>query len=363
MLDSNGTAATATVSPVITPVTPVAAPDATMGPQGAPQQIDVSANDTPGAPGVPLVPASVQLLDTGGNPVDEVVIDGVGTYAPGAPGTIVFTPVPAFTGPAPAVSYRIADANGTTGASTYTPTVTPVVPLAAPDTTTGPQGAPQQIDVSANDTAGAPDVPLVPGSVELLSAAGTVVDDVAIDGVGTYTRGAGGVIVFTPVPEFSGTAPAVSYRIADANGTTAVSTYTPTVTPAPRPPVALPDTTTGPQGAPQQIDVSINDTPGDPGAPADPDSVELLDAAGNPVDELEVDGVGTYTRGAGGVIVFTPVPEFTGTAPAVRYRIAAQRDDGRVDVHAHGDPGRAGRDSGCDVGSAGCCAADRCVHE
>ena len=120
-------------------------------------------------------------------------------------------------------------------------------------------------------------MPLDPDSVELLDADGNPVDEVVVADVGTYTRGAGGVLVFTPVPEFTGTAPAVRYSIADANGTTAESTYTPTVIPAPGEPAALPDTTSGPQGKPQQIDVSTNDTPGEPDVPLNPDTVELLE--------------------------------------------------------------------------------------
>ncbi|KNY05392.1 Ig-like domain-containing protein [Microbacterium sp. GCS4] len=320
--DADGVTAESTYTPTVTPVVPTASPDATTGPQGRAQQIDVSTNDAPGAPDVPLDPASVQLLNAAGEPVAQVVVDGAGTYTRGAGGVIVFTPLPEFTGTATAVPYRIADANGTFARSTYTPTVTPVVPTASPDETSGPQGQAQQIDVSANDTPGAEDVPLDPATVQLLNAAGEPVAQVVVDGAGTYTRGAGGVIVFTPLPEFVGTATAVPYRIADANGTFARSTYTPTVTPEPGRPAALPDTSTGPQGRAQQIDVSLNDTPGDPAVPLDPASVELLDAAGNPTTEVVVDGAGTYTRGAGGVIVFTPLPAFTGTAPGVPYRIA-----------------------------------------
>ena len=274
---------------------------------------------------MPLDPDSVELLDTAGNPVDEVAIDDVGTYTPGPGGVIVFTPVPSFTGTAPAVPYRIADANGTTARSTYTPTVTPApgVPTALPDTTTGPQGAPQTIDPLANDTAGEPDAPLDPATVTLVGPDGNPTDTVDVTDVGTYRieRPDGAVrIVFTPQPSFTGTAPAVGYRVADSAGAIAQSTYTPVVTPIT--PAAVPDASTGPQGAVQQVDVSLNDTPGSPDVPLDPASVALLDDDGQPVVEQDIQDVGTYTRGDGGVIVFTPVPEFTGTAPAARYRIA-----------------------------------------
>ena len=51
-----------------------------------------------------------------------------------------------------------------------------------------------------------------------------------ISGAGTYTVAADGTVTFTPEPEFTGTAPAVTVR-EDVNGTKASATYTPTVLP------------------------------------------------------------------------------------------------------------------------------------
>ena len=52
-----------------------------------------------------------------------------------------------------------------------------------------------------------------------------------IPGVGTYTVAADGTVTFTPEPEFTGTAPAVTVVREDVNGTKASATYTPTVLP------------------------------------------------------------------------------------------------------------------------------------
>ncbi len=52
-----------------------------------------------------------------------------------------------------------------------------------------------------------------------------------IPGVGTYTVVADGTVTFTPEPEFTGTAPAVTVVREDVNGTKASATYTPTVLP------------------------------------------------------------------------------------------------------------------------------------
>ncbi|GEB16923.1 Ig-like domain-containing protein [Pimelobacter simplex] len=315
--DSEGNTVESTYTPTVTPVTPTANPDTTSGPQGVPQSTDPFANDEAGDPAVPLDPDSLTLLDAEGNPVESVTIPGEGTYTV-ADGRIVFTPEPQFTGTATPVDYRIADVNGTTAESTYTPTIDPVTPVANPDKTSGPQGVPQSIDPLANDEAGDPAVPLDPDSLTLLDAEGNPADSVTVPGEGTYTI-EDGKIVFTPEPQFTGTATPVDYRIADVNGTTARSTYTPTIDPVT--PTASPDKTSGPKGKPQSIDPLANDKAGDPAVPLDPSSLTLLDKDGNPVDTVTVPGEGVYTI-EDGKIVFTPEPDFTGTATPVRYRVA-----------------------------------------
>ncbi|WP_436836426.1 DUF7507 domain-containing protein [Pimelobacter simplex] len=98
--------------------------------------MDPLANDEAGDPAVPLDPASLTLLDGNGDPVDSVTVPGEGVYTI-EDGKIVFTPEPDFTGTATPVDYQVADVNGTTARSTYTPTVAPDRPSIALDKTTG----------------------------------------------------------------------------------------------------------------------------------------------------------------------------------------------------------------------------------
>ena len=56
---------------------------------------------------------------------------------------MTFVPDPSFTGTAPAVTVVREDMNGTKASATYTPTVTPVTPTAAPAESTDVQGATQ----------------------------------------------------------------------------------------------------------------------------------------------------------------------------------------------------------------------------
>ncbi|MFJ9317893.1 Ig-like domain-containing protein, partial [Pimelobacter simplex] len=197
---------------------------------------------------------------------DTVTVPGEGTYKV-EDGKIVFTPEPDFTGEATPVKYQVKDTDGNTVESTYTPTVTPVTPTANPDRTSGPQGKKQSTDPLANDQAGDPDVPLDPDSLTLLDADGNPVDSVTVPGEGTYTV-EDGKIVFTPEPGFTGTATPVRYRIADINGTTAESTYTPTVTP------------TEPSDPSEPSDPENPGTPGTPENPENPGKAQPGDGGG-----------------------------------------------------------------------------------
>ncbi len=314
--DENGTTTSSTYTPT---VTPVAAPDTTTGPQGIAQRVDPLANDDADAD-VVLDPDTLRLVDpVTGDPVDTVTVDGQGTYTVDG-GDLVFTPLPGFTGVATAVSYLADDADGNTVGSTYTPTVTPVDPGANPDVSSGPQGLSQSVDPLTNDLPGDDGVPLDPDTLTLLDGNGDPATSVTVDGEGTYTINGAGRIVFVPLPTFVGEATPVGYRVADANGTPTISTYTPTVTAVT--PEATPDTSSGPQGRSQSVDPLANDTPGNPDVPLDAETLTLLDGNGDPATSVTVDGEGTYTINGAGRIVFTPLPTFVGEATPVDYRVA-----------------------------------------
>ncbi len=308
--DRNGTPSTSTYTPVLTGVAPRLVADTTRGPQGRPQSVDPLVNDRPGDPGVPLDPRTLTLLDAAGDPVTSVVLPGQGTYTI-AGGRIVFTPLPDFTGTATPVDYRVADANGVVRSSTYTPTLTPVTPSAAPDRTRGPVDTPQSVDPFRNDAPGAPGVPLDRDSLRLLDAEGRVAERVRIPGEGVYTV-EGGRIVFTPVPGFTGPATPVGYQIADVNGTTARSTYTPTVETGPALVVTLSDS--GPVGSTLVLD-PVAEVPG-----LVPSSVLLVGPDGEEVRVLTVPGEGVWrVDPRTGVVTFTPEDGFTADPTPVEF--------------------------------------------
>ena len=219
--DKNGTKASATYTPTVTPVTPTADPATSTDIQGQTQTGKPSF--TLGNPSVPMdddVPATFEDGST------TKTIPGEGTYTVAPDGTVTFVPEKSFTGTGTGVTVKRVDKNGTSITATYTPTVTPVTPTAESVTSIGKKGQTQT--GKPTFTEGDSRVPMndkVPATFEDGSTTKT------IPGVGTYTVAADGTVTFTPEPEFTGTAPAVTVVREDVNGTKASATYTPTVLP------------------------------------------------------------------------------------------------------------------------------------
>ena len=296
--DKNGTKASATYTPTVTPVTPTATPAETTDIQGATQT--GKPVFTEGDSRVPMNDDVAATFDDGST---TKTVDGVGTYTVAADGTVTFVPEKSFVGTAPAVTVVREDKNGTKASATYTPTVTPVTPTATPVETTGKQGQTQT--GKPEFTEGDSRVPMnddVPATFDDGSTTKTV------DGVGTYTVAADGTVTFVPEKSFTGKAPAVTVVREDKNGTKASATYTPTVTPVT--PTATPAESEAPQGLVQTGTVTF--TEGDEVAPIDKNTITLLDENGQPAASVEAkspagDVIGTYTVDKDtGVVTFTP---------------------------------------------------------
>ena len=219
--DVNGTKASATYTPTVTPVTPTAEPATSTDIQGQTQTGKPSF--TPGNPSVPMdddVPATFEDGST------TKVIPGEGTYTVSPDGTVTFVPEKSFTGTGTGVTVKRVDKNGTPITATYTPTVTPVTPTAEPATSIDKKGATQT--GKPTFTEGDSRVPMNDKVLATFEDGSTTK---TIPGVGTYTVAADGTVTFTPEPEFTGTAPAVTVVREDVNGTKAQATYTPTFRP------------------------------------------------------------------------------------------------------------------------------------
>ncbi len=308
--DKNGTKASATYTPTVTPVTPTATPVETTGKQGQTQT--GKPEFTEGDSRVPMNDDVPATFDDGST---TKTVDGVGTYTVAADGTVTFVPEKSFTGKAPAVTVVREDKNGTKASATYTPTVTPVTPTATPAESTGPQGLVQTGTVTF--TEGDEVAPIDKNTITLLDengqpAASVEAKSPAGDVIGTFTVDKEtGVVTFTPTDKsYSGDVVPVKVQAADTNGTIVETTYTPKITPVV--PTSEDATTTDIQGATQTGKPTF--TEGNPNVPIDEDTPATFEDGST---TKTVDGEGTYTVSPDGTVTFVPEKSFTGTATGV----------------------------------------------
>ena len=309
-VDKNGTEVTAKYTPTVTPVTPTADPAETTGLQG---QVQTGAPTfTAGNPDVPMNDAVPATFEDGKT---TKTVDGVGTYTVAPDGTVTFTPVPSFVGKAPAVTVVREDMNGTKASATYTPTVTPVTPVATPAESVAPQGIVQTGTVTF--AAGNPVAPINKETITLLDENGKPAESVDAKSpegkvIGKFTVDKEtGVVTFTPTDKsYSGDVVPVKVQAKDANGTTVETTYTPKITPVA--PTADPAESIGKQGQEQTGKPTF--TPGNPAVPMNDDTPATFEDGKT---TKTVDGVGTYTVAPDGTVTFKPVPSFVGEAPSV----------------------------------------------
>lgn len=251
--DADGIPTRAPITVTITPVTPIAQPDAAVGPYQKPVVIDPLANDTPGNT-APLDPTTVRLIDPStGAPVTTVQVPDQGTWTVNTrTGVVTFTPVADFVGTTSPVRYTVADRNQTTTGSTVRVTIAPV-PIALNDHATTTPGQPVTIRPLANDNA-SDSASLDPRTVALLSPDRAPVTTLTQPGIGTWEVSPDGTITLTPQPGFTGIA-TVDYQVTDNLGQTVQATVTvtvqadqpttsPTTKPAPGSSTSAPGTTT-----------------------------------------------------------------------------------------------------------------------
>ncbi|ORO97257.1 YSIRK signal domain/LPXTG anchor domain surface protein [Streptococcus mitis] len=318
--DKNGTPATATYTPTVTPVTPTAEPKETTGKQGQPQTQETESMFKQGDEVAPIDKTTVKLVDPSGNEVTTMpaMKDGkeVGTYTiDPTTGVITFQPNKDFTGTPDPAKVVAKDTNGTKVETTYTPTVTPVTPTAEPKETTGKQGQPQTQETESMFKQGDEVAPIDKTTVKLVDPSGNEVTTMPAmkDGkeVGTYTIDpTTGVITFQPNKDFTGTPDPAKVVAKDTNGTKVETTYTPTVTPVV--PTAEPKETKDVQGATQTGKPTF--TPGADEVPMDDDTPATFEDGSK---EKVIPGEGTYTVAPDGTVTFVPEKTFTGTGTGV----------------------------------------------
>ncbi|WP_407659994.1 Ig-like domain-containing protein [Hyalangium gracile] len=299
--DGNGGTSTATVTVVVTPVNdpPNAVDDFTSMPEDYPLTlVGVQVNDTTSP-------------DTG----ETLTITAVTQPANGTVtltnGLVRFSPTPNFFGTT-TFTYTISDGNGGTDTATVHMTVTPVndPPTVVDDSfLVAVNSSATELDVLINDTY----LPDAPETLTLTAVTQPINGSVTL---------IGGVVRFTPMPDFSGTT-SFQYTVSDGNGGTATGTVTVTVSGTNNPPDAVDDTfTVDEDSSATVLNVLANDT-------TTPDTGETLT-----VVSVTQPANGAVTLNAG-VVSFTPAPNFNGTT-TFQYTVSDGRggtNAGRVTVN------------------------------
>jgi LPXTG-motif cell wall-anchored protein len=347
--DTNGTPAKAELQVTVRPG-PVAVDDDETTPQNVTIDVDVLGDDVPGpnadntagswdATSVRFVQVDQDPAAVVSNNGKTLTVPGEGEYTVQTDGSIIFDPVPQFTGPATPVVYTVTDSHGNDASAELTITVTGIDPMANDDAASTSYDTPVTLPGATDDTAGAVSAPLVPGSTVFPATGqptGAIVSPdgktITVPGEGTYVIRADGSVEFTPVAGYTGTTNAVTYRIEDTNGTTDTAQLTVTVR---RGPSASPDDATTPQNVDVTVPVLGNDSAGlQPNG--DPGSFDLTSlvfpTAGQPTGAtvspdgrtLTVPGEGVYAVNADGTVTFDPVDAFTGVASTVTYTVTDQ---------------------------------------
>ena len=300
-------------TPEVEEVEPTAEPKETSGKQGKPQTQDATTMFKEGDETAPIDKSTIKLVDPTGAEVTTMpaLKDGkeVGTYTLDPETRVItFQPNKDFTGTPDPAKVTAADKNGTKVETTYTPTVTPVVPEGQDKTTTNLQGKPQQSRVTF--TPGDNEFPIddkVPATFE----DGTTKK--VVPGEGTYTVDPDGTVHFQPEEQFTGVAKGVTVKRVDTNGTPATAKYTPIVKPVV--PEGFDNVTTGVQGQEQNGKPYFK--PGNEAVPIDYDKpATLLDPETKqpvpsnelPAKDPEGNVIGKYTLDpTTGVVKFTPI--------------------------------------------------------
>ncbi|WP_173251767.1 YSIRK-type signal peptide-containing protein, partial [Streptococcus sp. 3705] len=340
--DANGTEATTTYTPSVTPVKASAEPATSTGTQGSTQSGTPIYTAPEAGTGVTVTPT--YTLD---NDSTTKTVDGVGTYTIDTTGKVTFVPVASYvssdankTSVGVKVTYRLETADQSqatiTSETTYTPTVNPVTSAGNDVATTNIQGHTQKsTDEGKALTYTISDTSHITARTYALEGADND-GKVVVENVGTYTVDDKGQVTFVPVPSYVGTPAPVtvveSAILTSDDKTTAIITtksmYTPTVTDVT--PTGASSATEGARGTvqtspvvfdtPDQDNTTVNFNKGNEEVELDKSTLTLVDKTGKEVKEVVVPGEGTYVL-KDGVVEFTPEKDFVGKTSGVTVQV------------------------------------------
>jgi gliding motility-associated-like protein len=332
--DGNNGTATANLSITVTPVNdaPLAVDDAATTNEDTQVTVNVLSNDTD--------------VENNTLTLTQFVINGT-TYSPGstasltegtiqynpATGSFTFTPALNYTGTVPTVSYTITDGLGGTASANLVVTITTVndVPIAANDSyTINEDTILTGSDLLANDS----DVETARADLRVSEfTVGNVTTTVDLvnggtylipNNVGTIQINAVGTFTFTPLANYNGTVPPITYTVRDVGGATATAILAIVVTPVNDPPVVVSETPSTPENTALSGNVL---TDGTDDSDVDGNTLSISQftinnttyPAGSIVD---LPNVGTVIVNADGTYTFTPVFGYFGAVPSIAYAVS-----------------------------------------
>jgi gliding motility-associated-like protein len=335
--DGNGGTASATVTIIVTPVNsqPIAQNDSFLTLEDAVLNTgNVLTNDSDPENDALVV---TQFVVSGSGTVtagSTGTITGIGTLKLNGNGTFTFTPALNYTNSSPVVvaTYTISDGNGGTASATISIRVTPIndSPVGGNDTGADAFVTLEDTPITLADDANVLDNDVDPDgdplTVTRFAVNATNYDITAgnsatatLSGIGTVTIYSNGDVEYTPVLNFNGNVPLITYTVSDGTGTT-TATARITVTPVNDAPIANNDEFSTLQNTALNANVLSNDSDIDGHTLSVSQFTIVGDGttytAGN---NANIAGVGLLTIASNGNLTFTPEPTYTGTVPIITY--------------------------------------------
>ncbi|WP_396212916.1 tandem-95 repeat protein, partial [Flavobacterium sp.] len=328
--DTNGGSGTGTLNITVTPVNdvPVATDDVVSGNEDTPISGNVLTNDTD-ADGNTLSVAEFTVNGVTYPAGTTASIPGVGTIVVNADGSFTFTPALDYVGDVPDIIYTVVDGNGGSDTGLLDITVDEVndAPLAANDIIVTPEDVPVTGNVLSNDTdlEGAA-LTVTQFTIAGISGTFTAGQTATIPGVGTVVVNADGTFTFTPVLDYTGTVPLITYTVSDGNSTDTayLSLY---VDPVNDLPVANNDTNTVNEDNPATGNVLTNDTDTDTPL-ANLVVTQISFTIGGTTytypsgTTVSIPNVGVLIVNTDGTYTFTPNANWNGTVPVITYTVS-----------------------------------------
>ncbi|MGI2228332.1 cadherin-like domain-containing protein, partial [Shewanella frigidimarina] len=157
----------------------------------------------------------------------------------------------------------------------------------------------------------------IAGDTTVYDADGT---DITLTGVGTFSLDDDGVYTFTPVANYNGTVPVITYTMTDGSGANDTSTLTLTVTPENDNFTDNDETRSIAEDSPEVTGNVIDGTSVD-----GPITVTGFTIAGDTTvydadgTDITLTNVGTFSLDSDGVYTFTPASNYNGTVPVITY--------------------------------------------